>query len=149
MLGWELPPHNSGGLGVACLHLSESLAKYGADIDFVVPYEAEHHLKGVNVLSALHIDPLFRYGGSACEYAGGHDTFRGFFGMLDHVVDRSLVFLQKFGDLVWMLVGKRLAHLWVRTGPYLFTLAAELPVIPSRSHFLKESHTHSSKAKGT
>ena len=67
MLGWELPPHNSGGLGVACLHLSESLAKYGADIDFVVPYEAEHHLKGVNVLSALHIDPLFRYGGSAYE----------------------------------------------------------------------------------
>lgn len=67
MLGWELPPHNSGGLGVACLYLSESLAKYGADIDFVVPYEAEHHLKGVNVLSALHIDPLFRYGGSAYE----------------------------------------------------------------------------------
>ena len=67
MLGWELPPHNSGGLGVACLHLSESLAKYGADIDFVVPYEAEHHLKGVNVLSALRIDPLFRYGGSAYE----------------------------------------------------------------------------------
>ncbi len=67
MLGWELPPHNSGGLGVACLHLSESLAKYGVDIDFVVPYEAEHHLKDVNVLSAMHIDPLYRYGGGAYE----------------------------------------------------------------------------------
>jgi len=67
MLGWELPPHNSGGLGVACLHLSESLAKYGVDIDFVVPYEAEHHLKDVRVLSALHIDPLYRYGGGAYE----------------------------------------------------------------------------------
>ena len=64
MLGWELPPHNSGGLGVACLNLSKSLAKMGADIDFVVPYEAEHHLEYMNVLSACEIDPLIRYGGA-------------------------------------------------------------------------------------
>lgn len=64
MLGWELPPHNSGGLGVACLNLSKSLAKMGADIDFVVPYEAEHHLKYMKVLSAMKIDPLIRYGGA-------------------------------------------------------------------------------------
>lgn len=37
MLGWELPPHNSGGLGVACYHLSKALAKYGVQIDFVLP----------------------------------------------------------------------------------------------------------------
>lgn len=42
MLGWELPPHNSGGLGVACYHLSRALAQAGASIDFVVPYEADH-----------------------------------------------------------------------------------------------------------
>lgn len=64
MLGWELPPHNSGGLGVACLNLSKSLAKMGADIDFVVPYEAEHHLNYMRVLSAMKIDPLIRYGGA-------------------------------------------------------------------------------------
>ena len=64
MLGWELPPHNSGGLGVACLNLSKSLAKMGADIDFVVPYEAEHHLEYMQVLSAMNIDPLIRYGGA-------------------------------------------------------------------------------------
>lgn len=64
MLGWELPPHNSGGLGVACLNLSKSLAKMGADIDFVVPYEAEHHLNYMHVLSAMKIDPLIRYGGA-------------------------------------------------------------------------------------
>jgi glycosyltransferase involved in cell wall biosynthesis len=64
MLGWELPPHNSGGLGVACLNLSKSLAKMGADIDFVVPYEAEHHLEYMRVLSAMNIDPLIRYGGA-------------------------------------------------------------------------------------
>lgn len=42
MLGWELPPHNSGGLGVACYHLSKALARRGASIDFVVPYQADH-----------------------------------------------------------------------------------------------------------
>ena len=38
MLGWELPPYNSGGLGVACYELSKALAASGADIDFVLPH---------------------------------------------------------------------------------------------------------------
>lgn len=42
MLGWELPPHNSGGLGVACLQMSKALADCGVVIDFVVPYAADH-----------------------------------------------------------------------------------------------------------
>ncbi len=42
MLGWELPPHNSGGLGVACYNISKELALKGSQIDFVVPYTAEH-----------------------------------------------------------------------------------------------------------
>ncbi|MBQ1528506.1 glycosyltransferase family 4 protein [Candidatus Saccharibacteria bacterium] len=63
MLGWELPPHNSGGLGVACLNLSRALAKDGCDIDFVVPYEAKHeNITFMHVLSASHLDPLFRFG---------------------------------------------------------------------------------------
>ena len=63
MLGWELPPHNSGGLGVACLNLSKALASEGADIDFVVPYTANHSdIKFMHVVSALKLDPLYRYG---------------------------------------------------------------------------------------
>lgn len=63
MLGWELPPHNSGGLGVACLNLSRALAKDGCDIDFVVPYEAKHkNINFMRILSASHLDPLFRFG---------------------------------------------------------------------------------------
>lgn len=42
MLGWELPPHNSGGLGIACYQLCKALAKKGADIEFVLPYTAHH-----------------------------------------------------------------------------------------------------------
>lgn len=38
MLGWELPPYNSGGLGVACYELSRALADHGIGIDFVLPH---------------------------------------------------------------------------------------------------------------
>ena len=37
MFGWEFPPHNSGGLGVACQGLSRALAKSGFEITFVLP----------------------------------------------------------------------------------------------------------------
>ena len=68
MLGWELPPHNSGGLGVACLNLSKALARDGVQIDFVVPYTAKHpSITFMNVLSATSIDPLFRYGMGAYD----------------------------------------------------------------------------------
>jgi len=38
MLGWEYPPHISGGLGTACEGLSRALANDGIEIDFVVPH---------------------------------------------------------------------------------------------------------------
>lgn len=65
MLGWELPPHNSGGLGVACLNLSRALAGAGADIDFVIPYDAEEQADFMHILHATHLDPIYRYGGGA------------------------------------------------------------------------------------
>lgn len=68
MLGWELPPHNSGGLGVACLNLARALAKQGAEIDFVVPYTAKHpEIQFMNILSAMKLDPLFKYGFGAYD----------------------------------------------------------------------------------
>lgn len=38
MLGWELPPHNSGGLGVACYQMCRHLALKNVRIEFVLPY---------------------------------------------------------------------------------------------------------------
>lgn len=68
MLGWELPPHNSGGLGVACLNMARALAKEGAQIDFVVPYTAEHpEIEFMQVFSATPLDPIFRYGNGSYE----------------------------------------------------------------------------------
>lgn len=38
MLGWEFPPHSTGGLGVACLGLAQALSyTKSADISFVLP----------------------------------------------------------------------------------------------------------------
>ena len=68
MLGWELPPHNSGGLGVACLNMARALSREGVDIDFVLPYEAEHeNTNFMHILPATHLDPIYRYGGGAYE----------------------------------------------------------------------------------
>ncbi len=54
MLGWELPPHNSGGLGVACYQLCKELAKNNEiDIDFILPYVAGHTADFMNI-SAAH-----------------------------------------------------------------------------------------------
>jgi glycogen synthase len=68
MLGWELPPHNSGGLGVACYHLSKALALQGAAIDFVVPYSAKHEdVEFMKIHNATKLSPLERYGLGAYE----------------------------------------------------------------------------------
>ncbi|MDK2899085.1 MAG: glycogen synthase [Patescibacteria group bacterium] len=77
MLGWELPPHNSGGLGVACYHMSKALAINGAKIDFVVPYTAEHpNINFMTIHSATKLTPLERYG------LGAYDSGK--------VIDKSL-----------------------------------------------------------
>lgn len=68
MLGWELPPHNSGGLGVACYHMSKALALQGASIDFVVPYLAKHDdIDFMRVHSATELPPLHRFGWGAYD----------------------------------------------------------------------------------
>jgi glycosyltransferase involved in cell wall biosynthesis len=67
MLGWELPPHNSGGLGVACYHLAKSLAGEGAKISFVLPYTAKHDVDFMEIVHATNLDPIHRFGASAYD----------------------------------------------------------------------------------
>lgn len=81
MLGWELPPHNSGGLGVACLQMSKALAMQGASIDFVVPYDAEHpEVNFMTVHAAIPQAPPQRYGLNAYD-TGLVDAMRPHAGM--------------------------------------------------------------------
>jgi glycosyltransferase involved in cell wall biosynthesis len=50
MLGWEYPPHISGGLGTACEGLTTALAPLGVNITFVVP-----RLYGVERAPHMHL----------------------------------------------------------------------------------------------
>jgi glycogen synthase len=57
MFGWEFPPHNSGGLGVACYGLSKALATQKIEVIFVLPKK----LKGVKRDFLKIIDPGVSY----------------------------------------------------------------------------------------
>ncbi len=52
MLGWELPPYNSGGLGIACYQLCKSMSKKDVDIEFILPYEADHGVDFMKITAA-------------------------------------------------------------------------------------------------
>ncbi len=74
MLGWELPPHNSGGMGVACYHLSKALALQGSSIDFVVPYSAAHDdIDFMEVHNATDLSPLHKFGMGAYDGISAQD----------------------------------------------------------------------------
>jgi glycogen(starch) synthase len=99
MLGWELPPHNSGGLGVACYHLSKALALEGASIDFVLPYAAQHpDTEFMNIHSATRLGPLERYGLGAYEssIAGVDSAEAQGLGDIRGVQQRYVAFIEKF-----------------------------------------------------
>jgi glycosyltransferase involved in cell wall biosynthesis len=65
LLGWELPPQNSGGLGVACYHMARALASNGAQIEFMVPYTADHtDIDFMKVISTSKLSPLSVHAGA-------------------------------------------------------------------------------------
>jgi len=52
MLGWELPPFNSGGLGEACYGLAKAMSKKGANITFVLPRKLSLKVDFMNLVFA-------------------------------------------------------------------------------------------------
>lgn len=79
MLGWELPPHNSGGLGVACYQLCQALSSHNdIDIEFVLPYRTDHKPGFMKLTSASPValrDPeygqIFAYDSVDYSYSDG------------------------------------------------------------------------------
>ena len=56
MLGWEFPPHISGGLGTACRGLTSGLAHHGVEVLFVVPKAyGDEPTDSVRVLGCNHV----------------------------------------------------------------------------------------------
>jgi glycosyltransferase involved in cell wall biosynthesis len=58
MFGWEFPPYNSGGLGVACYGLARALAREGVEVLFVLPKKAPVSLPGVRFIFADEANPM-------------------------------------------------------------------------------------------
>lgn len=83
MLGWELPPYNSGGLGIACYQLCKALSKKKVDIEFIVPYKADHGVDFMTVTAAYPQDVKdFLISGSAYD-SRNYLVSRGELGALD------------------------------------------------------------------
>jgi glycosyltransferase involved in cell wall biosynthesis len=57
MFGWELPPFNSGGLGVACYGLTQALADLGVEITFVLPKKVKVNIPFMKVIFADVLSP--------------------------------------------------------------------------------------------
>jgi glycosyltransferase involved in cell wall biosynthesis len=63
MLGWEFPPHISGGLGTACFGLTQGLSVHGVEVLFVVPRahgdEDQRYVRvtGANQVSLVDVIP--------------------------------------------------------------------------------------------
>lgn len=56
MIGWEYPPHNSGGLGVACDGLTRALSGQNTQIYFTLPYNFSGSGNHMQVLSCFDED---------------------------------------------------------------------------------------------
>lgn len=52
MFGWEFPPYNSGGLGVACEGLAFALAGQGVGLTFVLPKKVDIHSDAFDIVWA-------------------------------------------------------------------------------------------------
>jgi glycogen synthase len=53
MIGWEYPPHNSGGLGVACHGLTKAMSDQKMVIHFSLPYQTDH-VNHMNIVNCAH-----------------------------------------------------------------------------------------------
>lgn len=99
MLGWELPPHNSGGLGVACYHLCKALANRDVSIDFVLPYKADHNIDFMTVTAATPHDVTY-----IMETMAAYDSYKFVTedGRIEwrNIVDQQLLFELAVGQLV-------------------------------------------------
>jgi glycosyltransferase involved in cell wall biosynthesis len=59
MLGWEYPPHISGGLGTACEGLTTAVARRGVEIDFLVPrLYGQEDAPHMQLLGAASAEPV-------------------------------------------------------------------------------------------
>ncbi|HET7629858.1 MAG TPA: glycosyltransferase family 4 protein, partial [Candidatus Saccharimonadales bacterium] len=85
MLGWELPPHNSGGLGVACYQLCQALSGKALDLEFVLPYHSGESLDFMKLTAArpVGVQEILKsgiaYDSYKYTYEDGHEEWHDIF----------------------------------------------------------------------
>lgn len=90
MLGWELPPHNSGGLGVACYQLCRALAYRDIDIEFILPYAAQHDVDFMTITAARPVGVVevlstgIAYDSYKYRYEDGHEEWHDIYSQQAH-----------------------------------------------------------------
>lgn len=52
MLGWELPPHHAGGMGIVCYQMCKGLSASGVAIEFILPYTAAFDIDFMTITHA-------------------------------------------------------------------------------------------------
>jgi len=88
MFGWELPPFNSGGLGVACQGLAQALVNRAIPVSFVLPKQVDLRDAPFRVLFAMS-------GGKHARLHSAYDPLA-----ILNVRQRSSQFLNElFGDV--------------------------------------------------
>lgn len=70
MIGWEYPPHNSGGLGVACEGLTTALAQEVTNIQFTLPYTFSEPVNHMTIHTCVH--PNWKKKDCNCSKSGKH-----------------------------------------------------------------------------
>lgn len=121
MIGWELPPFNSGGLGVACYGLANALSKKGVHVTFLLPKRLDVRSSSFDV-AFLDIDHEFLRLFAAYEKFYSHtEITREFLESLpnDYLVAAS-VYAQKVYD-----VAKKLKPDLIHTHDWMTYLAGE------------------------
>lgn len=101
MLGWELPPHNSGGLGVACYQLCEALAaRDDIDLEFILPYEAEHDVDFMEITAARPVGVQ-----EVIKTSGAYDSYKYHFadGRVEFhdIYSQQALYEQAVAQLAW------------------------------------------------
>lgn len=66
MIGWEYPPHNSGGLGVACQGMTQALSEQNTQIFFTLPHTKFGSINHMNVLECS--DPSWFSAGTSSTH---------------------------------------------------------------------------------
>ncbi|HSW81726.1 MAG TPA: glycosyltransferase family 4 protein [Candidatus Saccharimonas sp.] len=91
MLGWELPPHNSGGLGVACYNMCQSLAKcHNLEIEFVVPYKLSEQPEFMTVHSVTDLPaPDVQHGAYNSQSPEVHAQQTAYVAFVEKLVSRN------------------------------------------------------------